>query len=190
MAAPTVGLHLNFRGYVTEFSARNPHSFFGETPTRLSARIDQSGPSVTKPAVPTRPSGHRFFPTAIKGFPAGRGGRTPASCRWDWLRPQFCWWRPGSSRRSFRYPQLTHNLGASYERGSSRPGDPVYLPCPMGSRPRPPCPERSHRSDPSRTSRYFSHTCVLVSPIRSQPHADRHSPANPQSCLHMRQGHS
>jgi hypothetical protein len=36
MAAPTVGLHLNFRGYVTELLARNPHSFFGESPTGLS----------------------------------------------------------------------------------------------------------------------------------------------------------
>jgi len=44
MAAPTVGLHLNFRGYVTEFSARNPHSFFGETPTRFERpnRINQA----------------------------------------------------------------------------------------------------------------------------------------------------
>jgi hypothetical protein len=48
MAAPTVGLHLNFRGYVTEFSARNPHSFFGETPTRLSARIGSIKPQQGK----------------------------------------------------------------------------------------------------------------------------------------------
>ena len=35
-----------------------------------------------------------FFPTAIQGFPAGRGSRTPPSCRCDWQRPLFRWPRP------------------------------------------------------------------------------------------------